>query len=156
MSGPPSSLTRRAALACLTGLMAGRAQARPETAARVSLAGIAAGRAKVVTRQSARVIIRHRTGTEIEAMRQADPPSRDPARDQDRVQNPAWLIIDGHCTHAGCPVWPLQSSAYAFRCFCHGSIYDVSGRILRGPAPRNLLVPDYRFDGPDHILFTDP
>ena len=74
----------------------------------------------------------------------------DPQTDQARVKNPEWLIVVGVCTHLGCV--PLGQKATDPRgefggwfCPCHGSHYDASGRIRKGPAPRNLPVPDYVF-----------
>ncbi len=70
--------------------------------------------------------------------------------DQDRARNPEWLILVGVCTHLGCI--PAGSKAGELRgefggwfCPCHGSHYDTSGRIRKGPAPKNLEVPDYAF-----------
>ncbi|MFV2054307.1 ubiquinol-cytochrome c reductase iron-sulfur subunit [Aliiroseovarius sp. YM-037] len=53
-----------------------------------------------------------------------------------------WLVMMGVCTHLGCV--PLGNSAGEFHgwfCPCHGSHYDTSGRIRKGPAPQNLPVP---------------
>jgi ubiquinol-cytochrome c reductase iron-sulfur subunit len=75
---------------------------------------------------------------------------RDPEADSHRVQKPEWLIVVGVCTHLGCV--PLGTGATEARgdfggwfCPCHGSHYDTSGRIRKGPAPRNLAVPAYQF-----------
>ena len=74
----------------------------------------------------------------------------DPEKDEDRVQKPEWLIVVGVCTHLGCI--PLGSKQGEKRgeykgwfCPCHGSHYDTSGRIRKGPAPTNLPVPKYSF-----------
>lgn len=97
------------------------------------------------------VFIVHRTPEEV-ADAQADDsvPLRDPERDDARVQRPEWLIVVGVCTHLGCiPLGQKPSdkrgSWGGWFCPCHGSEFDVSGRIRRGPAPRNLLVPSYTF-----------
>lgn len=101
--------------------------------------------------------IRHRTQAEIASARNADPQSlRDPQTDEERLvptpegeYNPAILVTSGVCTHLGCvPVGPAQGNVGDYGgwyCACHGSHYDTSGRIRKGPAPSNLPVPDYRY-----------
>ncbi len=101
--------------------------------------------------------IRHRTAQEIQAARAIDPARLpDPETDEDRLRpmpngelNPAILVTSGVCTHLGCvPVGPAQGSVGDYGgwyCPCHGSHYDTSGRIRKGPAPTNLPVPDYRY-----------
>jgi ubiquinol-cytochrome c reductase iron-sulfur subunit len=74
----------------------------------------------------------------------------DPQPDEDRVQRPEWLIVVGICTHLGCiPLGQRSGEARGefggWFCPCHGSHYDTSGRIRRGPAPTNLVVPPYEF-----------
>tara|TARA_R110002110_G_scaffold376568_2_gene586794 strand:- start:303779 stop:304324 length:546 start_codon:yes stop_codon:yes gene_type:complete len=75
---------------------------------------------------------------------------RDPETDAQRTDRPEWLVVVGICTHLGCV--PLGQKASDPRgewggwfCPCHGSHYDTSGRIRKGPAPLNLLVPEYVF-----------
>jgi len=100
------------------------------------------------------VFIDHRTQQEMTRAEGDDgsPTLLDPARDEDRVKRPEWLIVIGVCTHLGCV--PLGQGANDPRgqwggwyCPCHGSQYDSSGRVRRGPAPRNLEVPPYSFKG---------
>ncbi len=62
-----------------------------------------------------------------------------------------WLITLGVCTHLGCiPLGAAEGEdkgAYGgYFCPCHGSAYDTAARIRKGPAPTNLVVPEYRFD----------
>ena len=95
------------------------------------------------------LFIRRRTPDEIAKARADDTADlRDPEPDEARVQKPEWLIVVGICTHLGCI--PLGQKAGEPRgdwggwfCPCHGSHYDTSGRIRRGPAPTNLEVPPY-------------
>jgi ubiquinol-cytochrome c reductase iron-sulfur subunit len=99
------------------------------------------------------VFIRHRTEEEIQAARSvALDELRDPEADEARAQRPEWLIMVGVCTHLGCiPLGQKPSDPHGdyggWFCPCHGSHYDTSGRIRKGPAPQNLVVPDYVFAG---------
>merc|ERR1712168_853481 len=68
---------------------------------------------------------------------------RDPQHDKDRVSNPKWVIVLGVCTHLGCVPIANAGEYGGYYCPCHGSHYDASGRIRKGPAPLNLEVPYY-------------
>ncbi|KAF3504006.1 hypothetical protein F2Q69_00044945 [Brassica cretica] len=70
---------------------------------------------------------------------------RDPQEDAVRVKNPEWLVVVGVCTHLGCIPLPNAGDYGGWFCPCHGSHYDISGRIRKGPAPYNLEVPTYSF-----------
>ncbi len=97
------------------------------------------------------VFIRRRTAKEIEQARSVDISSlRDKQTDEERVQKSEWLITMGVCTHLGCvPLGQKPTEARGdyggWFCPCHGSHYDTSGRIRKGPAPKNLPVPEYKF-----------
>lgn len=117
----------------------------------VDLSPIQPGQAITVMWQGKPVFIRHRTPVDIEAARAVDVASlRDRESDEDRTQKPEWLVMVGICTHLGC-VPQGQKDAdvkgeYAgWFCPCHGSHYDTSGRIRKGPAPKNMAVPRYQF-----------
>ena len=117
----------------------------------VDLAPIAEGQAITVMWRGKPVFVRHRSGAEVTAAREV-PISQlpDPAPDQSRVQRDQWLIVIGVCTHLGCvPLGQKPTDARGeyggWFCPCHGSHYDTSGRIRKGPAPRNLDVPQYAF-----------
>jgi ubiquinol-cytochrome c reductase iron-sulfur subunit len=97
------------------------------------------------------VFVAHRTPQEIAAARKVNLASlRDPEPDEKRAPQPEWLIMVGVCTHLGCvplgqkPADPRGELGGWF-CPCHGSVYDTSGRIVRGPAPKNLEIPPYAF-----------
>jgi len=117
----------------------------------VSLADIPAGTGKTVMWQGKPVFVRHRTPEEIKEAQDADSAAMvDPEKDSARVQKPEWLIVVGVCTHLGCvPIGekPTENRGEfgGWFCPCHGSQYDTSGRIRKGPAPRNLDVPKYTF-----------
>ncbi len=117
----------------------------------VDLSAIEEGQAITVVWRGKPVFIRRRTPEEItaaESANLADLP--DPEEDAKRVQKPEWLVAVGICTHLGCI--PLGQKTNDKRgefggwfCPCHGSHYDTSGRIRKGPAPNNLMVPPYKF-----------
>ena len=96
------------------------------------------------------IFIRHRTPDDIKAMQAvALGDLKDPAPDSDRVKKgyEQWLIMVGICTHLGCvPLFNAGENKDGWFCPCHGSQYDAAGRIRRGPAPRNLVLPPYSFE----------
>jgi len=116
--------------------------------AEASLKGIRPGEVKTVEWQGKPVFILHRQEKQIASMEGLGD-GKDPEEDGVRVKNPDWLVVVGICTHLGCV--PSRKKEGWF-CPCHGSAYDNSGRILSGPAPRNLDVPDYEFIGEDKII----
>lgn len=98
------------------------------------------------------VFIVHRTDAMVAQARVDDgnPNLIDPITDGERAQRPEWLILVGVCTHLGCiPLGQKDSDPHGpyggWFCPCHGSIYDASGRVRKGPAPRNLQIPPYAF-----------
>jgi ubiquinol-cytochrome c reductase iron-sulfur subunit len=117
----------------------------------VDLAPIQLGQRITVKWRSQPVFIDHRTPDEIKKAGAVDISElRDPQTDASRVQKPEWLVMVGICTHLGCiPLGQKPSDPRGewggWFCPCHGSQYDTSGRIRKGPAPRNLAVPEYKF-----------
>ncbi len=94
------------------------------------------------------LFVRKRTPAEIEAARKDDTADmRDPQPDAKRVKegHEEYLILVGSCTHLGCVPTFGTGDYGGWFCPCHGSHYDTSGRIRKGPAPTNLPVPDYVF-----------
>ena len=95
------------------------------------------------------IFIRRRTENEIKSVREVSLKTlKDPQTDQARTKNPEWLVVIGICTHLGCIPTIRKSmdpGLEGWLCACHGSHYDISGRIITGPAPRNLDVPVYTF-----------
>ncbi|KAM3876707.1 cytochrome b-c1 complex subunit Rieske, mitochondrial [Diretmus argenteus] len=99
------------------------------------------------------LFVRHRTEKEISteaAVNMAE--LRDPEHDKDRVQRPSWVIVIGVCTHLGCVPIANAGDWGGYYCPCHGSHYDASGRIRKGPAPLNLEVPYYEFPDDDTVI----
>jgi ubiquinol-cytochrome c reductase iron-sulfur subunit len=112
----------------------------------VDLANIAPGQTVTVKWRGKPVFIRHRTADDIAKAQDADLKAlRDPEPDEARVKVPEWLIVVGVCTHLGCVPLPNAGDYSGWFCPCHGSHYDTSGRIRKGPAPYNLEVPEYQF-----------
>ena len=117
----------------------------------VDVSKIAEGQSITVKWRGKPVFIRHRTKDEIARASATDMSDlRDPESDQVRTEKPDYLVLVGVCTHLGCV--PLGQKTGEVRgdydgwfCPCHGSHYDTSGRIRKGPAPTNLEVPPYTF-----------
>uniref|UniRef100_A0A2C9VDC0 Cytochrome b-c1 complex subunit Rieske, mitochondrial n=1 Tax=Manihot esculenta TaxID=3983 RepID=A0A2C9VDC0_MANES len=76
----------------------------------------------------------------------------DPQEDSSRAKNPEWLVVIGVCTHLGCIPLPNAGDFGGWFCPCHGSHYDISGRIRKGPAPYNFEVPTYSFLDENKLL----
>ena len=92
------------------------------------------------------VFIRRRTQDEIaEAKSVKMEELKHPERDEDREKTPEWLEMLGICTHLGCVPLNDKGDYDGWICPCHGSHYDTSGRIRKGPAPLNMEVPKYEF-----------
>ncbi len=99
------------------------------------------------------VFIHRRPAEEITKVRAEDWSTlRDPQSDEARVTagHDEWLILVGVCTHLGCipmgsKMGQPKGDYDGWFCPCHGSHYDKSGRIRKGPAPKNLAVPQYTF-----------
>ena len=117
----------------------------------LDLAPIEVGQRITVRWRGQPVFVCHRTPGEI-ARAKADDQAEliDPELDAGRVQREEWLVVIGICTHLGCiplgqnPIQPRGRYGGWF-CPCHGSVYDTSGRVRRGPAPKNLYLPKYAF-----------
>ena len=115
------------------------------------VSGVEEGMAVTIVWRGKPVFIRHRTKKEIQEASEVkldDLP--DPQVDSDRTTRAERLVLLGVCTHLGCV--PLGQSATdpkgewgGWFCPCHGSHYDTSGRIRKGPAPTNLAVPPYKY-----------
>ena len=92
------------------------------------------------------VFIRRRTDEEIAEARDVNLDElKHPEKDEDRAKDPEWLVMLGVCTHLGCVPLGDKGEYGGWFCPCHGSHYDTSGRIRKGPAPTNMEVPKYEF-----------
>jgi len=117
----------------------------------VDLEPLEEGQAITVKWRGKPVFIRHRTQNEIEASKKEKIEDlRHPEKDEDRVINEKYIVLVGVCTHLGCvplgqKTGDVKGEYGGWFCPCHGSHYDHSGRIRKGPAPVNLEVPNYKF-----------
>ena len=112
----------------------------------VDISNIGLGKTITVVWRGKPVFIRKRTQEEInEAQNVKLEELKDPQKDQDRVKKSEWLVMLGVCTHLGCVPLGNKGEFNGWFCPCHGSHYDTSGRIRKGPAPTNLEIPKYEF-----------
>ena len=112
----------------------------------VNVSEVQRGQSITVLWRGKPVFIKRRTEEEIAKARQVDLKElKDPEKDEDRAKNPEWLVMVGICTHLGCVPLGKKGEYDGWFCPCHGSHYDTSGRIRKGPAPTNLEVPKYEF-----------
>ena len=106
------------------------------------------GQQVVIKWQGKPVFVRYRTAKEVqEAVAAPMSALKDPQADADRIKagHQQYLVLLGNCTHLGCiPTFGAGDFGGWF-CPCHGSHYDTSGRIRKGPAPKNLVVPEYAY-----------
>ena len=112
----------------------------------VDVSSLEPGKSITVLWRGKPVFIKRRTEEEIAEARNVnieDLPH--PEKDEDRAKNPEWLVMLGICTHLGCVPLGDKGEYNGWFCPCHGSHYDTSGRIRKGPAPKNLEVPKYEF-----------
>lgn len=119
----------------------------------VNLAAVPEGKNIIVKWRGKPVFIRHRTAHEIAEARSVPISAlRDPETDDQRVKDPSWLIMLGICTHLGCVPIGEAGDYNGWFCPCHGSHYDISGRIRKGPAPLNLEIPEYELNDDQLVI----
>ena len=112
----------------------------------VDVSGVELGKTITVLWRGKPIFIRRRTKEEIEEASAVDLKDlKDPEKDEDRAKNPEWLVMVGVCTHLGCIPLGEKGEYNGWFCPCHGSHYDTSGRVRKGPAPNNLEIPKYEF-----------
>ena len=112
----------------------------------VNISSLEQGQAITVLWRGKPVFIKIRTQDEIDSSRAVDLSElKHPEKDEDRAKDPEWLVMLGVCTHLGCVPLTDKGDYNAWFCPCHGSHYDTSGRIRKGPAPTNMEVPKYEF-----------
>ena len=112
----------------------------------VDIGSIEIGKTITVLWRGKPIFIRRRTKEEIKEASAVDLKNlKDPEKDEDRAKNPEWLVMVGVCTHLGCIPLGEKGEYNGWFCPCHGSHYDTSGRVRKGPAPNNLEIPKYEF-----------
>ena len=114
----------------------------------VDVSSVELGKAITVLWRGKPVFLKRRTEGEIaEARAVALTDLPDPQKDEERVKDgkDEWLVMLGVCTHLGCVPLKDKGDYNGWFCPCHGSHYDVSGRIRKGPAPKNMEIPKYEF-----------
>lgn len=139
----------------------------------VDLSNLAPGESMTITWQNKPIWIIRRTQAMLDNLPSLHPLLRDPdslikqqpsyAQNEYRSLNPEYLILIGLCTHLSCiPQYkPCQGDlnckwAGGFYCPCHGSMFDLAGRVMKGvPAPTNLRVPPYRFINAHTIMIGE-
>ena len=115
----------------------------------VDVSSVNPGKTITVLWRGKPVFIKRRTPEEIAEARSVKMEDlKDPEKDEDRAKNPEWLVMVGVCTHLGCVPLNDKGDYNGWFCPCHGSHYDISGRIRKGPAPTNMEVPKLAFLAP--------
>ena len=136
---------------------------------------VAPGELAVIEWRGKPVWVIHRTKEMLESLKAATPRLVDPesksseqpkyAKNENRSENPEWMVMEGVCTHLGCSpqLKPAEAKAEmgadwvgGFYCPCHGSKFDLAGRVFRGaPAPTNLQVPPYTLTDTKLVIGED-
>ena len=112
----------------------------------VDISSLQPGKTITVLWRGKPVFIKRRTPeeiTEAKAVKMQD--LKEPQKDEDRTKKSEWLVMLGVCTHLGCVPLNDKGDYNGWFCPCHGSHYDTSGRIRKGPAPTNMAIPPYEF-----------
>jgi ubiquinol-cytochrome c reductase iron-sulfur subunit len=142
-----------ATLVPLISQMSASADVLAESSTEVDIAAIEPGQAIKAVFRKQPVFIRNLTPAEVKQANDVDVNSlRDPQTLAERTKegHANWLITMGVCTHLGCVPQgagegEIKGAFGGYFCPCHGSSYDTAARIRKGPAPKNLLVPEYAF-----------
>ena len=144
----------------LVSQMSPSADVLADSTTEIDVSKIAPGQAIKSTFRKQPLFVRNLTPKEIaEANAVSISTLRDPQTLAQRTKagHENWIITMGVCTHLGCI--PLgagegenKGEFGGYFCPCHGSQYDTAARIRKGPAPKNLLVPDYTFTSPTTVL----
>ena len=119
----------------------------------VNISELSEGQSKTVLWRGKPLFIKHRSQNEIDEAKSVNIEELPhPESDNERVKNPKYLVLIGVCTHLGCVPASDKGDFKGWFCPCHGSHYDTSGRIRKGPAPKNLEIPPYTFKDDNTIL----
>jgi ubiquinol-cytochrome c reductase iron-sulfur subunit len=153
MSGVLGAMATKSTAMDLLASLSASGDVLAQAQVEVDLSSIPEGKSVVLKWRGKPIFIRHRTDDEIEEARSVPLNElRDPEKDEERVQKAQWLVMVGICTHLGCVPIGESGDYGGWYCPCHGSHYDISGRVRKGPAPLNLEVPKYEFTDEDKIV----
>ncbi|CAI2166443.1 11240_t:CDS:2 [Funneliformis geosporum] len=156
MVGATGTLTAAGSKAFVTDFLANLSASADVLAmakVEVDLSKIPEGKNLTIKWRGKPIFIRHRTLDEIsEANSVQLSDLKDPQTDAERTKNPEWLVMLGVCTHLGCVPIGEAGDYHGWYCPCHGSHYDISGRVRKGPAPLNLEVPEYSFENETKLV----
>lgn len=163
------------AIAGLTGALSPSADQRYRNTTRVDFSALQEGQQITLLHLGAPVFLRHRTQTEIEEARSTrldelkdqknraglhlGMPTSVEALDENRSIDPEgrYVLFTGLCTHMGCvPIGDGMGDFNGWFCPCHSAHFDTSGRTRKGPAPYNLYIPPYEWDGGTILTLLDP
>lgn len=138
--------TARMVVVKFVSSMSATADVLAMASAEFDISAVPVGKTITVKWRGKPIFIRHRTPEEI-SIEEAVPMNhlRDQEHDNERYEKPEWLVVLGICTHLGCVPISGAGEYNGWFCPCHGSHYDASGRIRKGPAPLNLEIPPYKF-----------
>lgn len=151
--GAGSAITAKAVVTRLLASLSASKDVLALAKVEVKLSEIPPGKNAIIKWRGKPLFVRHRTQAEIDDVNSVNLAElRDPEVDSDRVKKPEWLVLVGVCTHLGCVPIANRGDYNGYYCPCHGSHYDASGRARRGPAPRNLEVPEYEFKDDSTIV----
>ena len=144
--GATGAITAKSAVTKLVASLSASKDVLALSKVEVKLDEIPPGKNAVIKWRGKPLFVRHRTEQEIESVNNVNLADlRDPEADTDRAKKPEWLVLVGVCTHLGCVPISHKGEFNGYYCPCHGSHYDASGRARKGPAPKNLEVPNYEF-----------
>jgi len=141
----------------------------------IDITRLAPGEMQVIEWRGKPVWVIRRTPEMIESLKKVAPQLVDPdsksstqpdyAKNEVRSEKPEWMVMEGVCTHLGCSPQMKPADAKAemgadwaggFYCPCHGSKFDLAGRVFRGaPAPTNLVVPPYTLSETKLVIGED-
>ena len=132
--------------------------AKADATAEVDISALKDGEIMTVKWRGKPIFISKRSQKEIEEAVKVDIKTlKDPESDDARVSHHRKdiLVVIGICTHLGCVPLGHKGDYDGWFCPCHGSHYDISGRVRSGPAPTNLAIPPYHFLSETKILIGD-
>lgn len=151
--GAAGAITAKSAVTKLIASLSASRDVLALSKVEVKLNEIPPGKNAVIKWRGKPLFVRHRTQDEIDASANVNLDElRDPEADSARVKKPEWLVLIGVCTHLGCVPIANKGDYNGYYCPCHGSHYDASGRARRGPAPKNLEIPQYEFTDDETIV----